>query len=50
MIPGEKLYNIIKKGFVEKYGEEFLELSDKDQNNLILAMLWEYTDNIKSHK
>ena len=50
MTPGEKLYNIIKNGLIEKYGDDFLELSEKDQNNLILDKLREYVDSIKTHR
>lgn len=35
MLPEEKLYLIIYEYFVEKHGEEFTTLSQKEQNLLI---------------
>jgi hypothetical protein len=48
MTPQEKLYNELKNWFIEKYGYEFLRLSEKDQNNLIIAALQDYTAKIKN--
>lgn len=44
MTPAEKLYNAFKMGLIEKYGEEFLELSERDQDNLIIDELQKYID------
>lgn len=47
MTPGEKIYNSIQLGLIEKYGDEFLELSEKEQTNIIVSIFTEYVDNIK---
>lgn len=46
MTPAEKLYNALKMGLIEKYGEEFLELSEDEQNNLIVYELENYKDKV----
>jgi hypothetical protein len=48
MTPQEKLYNELKNWFVEKHGYEFLRLSEKDQQNLIIAAVQSYADNLKN--
>jgi hypothetical protein len=50
MTPQEKLYNELKNGFIEKYGYEFLRLSEKDQNNLIISALQDYSNKVKNEK
>lgn len=35
MTPEEKIIQAIREGLIEKHGEEFLELSEKDQNIII---------------
>jgi hypothetical protein len=39
MTPEEKLYNSIKNWIIEKDGYNFLKLSEKDQHNIILAVI-----------
>ena len=48
MTPAEKLYNELKNYHIEKYGYDFLRLSEKDQQNLILAALQSYADKVKN--
>ena len=48
MTPIEKIANAIRDGLIEKYGEEFLELSEKDQHTLIWATMRDYVDSLKS--
>lgn len=43
MTPEEKLYNSIKNWIIEKDGHNFLKLSEKDQNNIILAVIQTHT-------
>ena len=50
MSPEEKLIQVIKDGLILKHGEEFLKLSDEDQAELIVQVMREYVDNIKSEK
>ena len=42
MTPAEKLYKVIKMGLIEKYGEDFLDLTVDEQNNLIIDELQNY--------
>lgn len=48
MTPQEKLYNELKNWYIEKYGYEFLRLSEKDQQNLIIAAVQSYADKLKN--
>jgi hypothetical protein len=48
MTPQEKLYNELRNYFIEKYGYEYLRLSEKDQNNLIIAAVQNYADKLKN--
>lgn len=48
MTPQEKLYNELKNWFIEKYGYEYLRLSEKDQQNLILSAVQSYADKLKT--
>lgn len=48
MTPYEKLYNELKNWYIEKYGYEFLRLSEKDQQNLIIAAVQSYADKVKN--
>lgn len=50
MSPEEKLIQVIRDGLILKHGEEFLNLSDKDQAELILQVMREYVNNIKTEK
>lgn len=50
MTPQEKLYNELKNALIEKYGYDFLKLSEKDQTNLIIQALQSYSDKLKSEK
>lgn len=43
MTPQEKLYYELKNALIEKYGYDFLRLSEKDQNNLIIQVVQEYS-------
>lgn len=36
MTPEEKIYNAVKNVLIQKHGYNFLKLSDKDQNLLIV--------------
>lgn len=42
MTPAKKIYNTIKMGLIEKYGEDFLNLTVDEQNNLIIDELQKY--------
>ena len=35
MTPEEKIINLIREALIEKHGEEFLELSEKEQTLII---------------
>lgn len=48
MTPHEKLYNELKNWYIEKYGYEFLRLSEKDQQNLIISAVQSYSDKMKN--
>lgn len=50
MTTAEKLYTELKNWHIEKYGYEFLRLSEKDQHNLILAAIQSYTEKLKNEK
>lgn len=50
MTPEEKLIQAIREVLIEKHGEEFLLLSEEDQNELILATMREYIDKLKTEK
>ena len=47
MTPSEKIYNNIKEWFIVTVGDNFLKLSDEEQNELILSMIRLYVDNLK---
>ena len=47
MTPSEKIYNDLKDWFIVTDGDNFLKLSDEDQNDLILSMIRLYVDNLK---
>ena len=47
MTPSEKIYNNIKEWFIVTDGDNFLKLSDEEQNELILSMIRLYVDNLK---
>lgn len=48
MTPERKIYNIIRDHLIEKHGEEFLLLSEKERNLLIWDTMREYVENLKS--
>lgn len=50
MTPNEKIYNDLKDWFIVTDGDNFLKLSDEDQNELILSMIRLYVDNLKNEK
>lgn len=50
MTPEEKVYNNIKEWYIVTDGDNFLKLSDEDQNELILSMIELYVDNLKNGK
>lgn len=50
MTPQEKVYNNIKDWFIVTDGDNFLKLSEKDQNELIIDMINLYVDNLKNGK
>ena len=47
MTPSEKIYNDLKDWFIVTDGDNFLKLSDEDQNDLIISMIRLYVDNLK---
>ena len=47
MTPQEKLYNELKNYYIEKYGYDFLKLSEKDQTLLIIQALQSYRDQLQ---
>lgn len=47
MTPQEKLLKVIKDGLISKHGNDFLKLSEKDQQNLTIQVMRDYVDNIK---
>ena len=50
MTAEEKHINDIRNWFIEKDGDKFLRLSEKDQNNLVLAVIRTHVDNLKAEK
>ena len=50
MTTEEKVYNNIKEWYIVTDGDNFLKLSDEDQNELILSMIELYVDNLKNGK
>lgn len=48
MSPEEKFIDGIRNLLIEKYGEEFLTLSEEDQNELILKEIRKCIDLLKS--
>jgi hypothetical protein len=50
MTPQERLYYELKNYLIEKHGCNFLRLSEKDQNNLILSVLQDYSNKLKNEK
>lgn len=50
MTPAEKVYNNIKDWFILTDGNNFLKLSDEEQNELIISMINLYADNLKNEK
>lgn len=46
----EKLIQNIRECLIEKHGEEFLLLSEEDQNELICDSVRAYIDKLKSEK
>ena len=50
MTPTEKVYNNIKEWFIITDGDNFLKLSDEQQNELIVSMIRLYVDNLKNEK
>ena len=47
MTPAEKLCNELKNYFIEKYGYNFLRLSEEDQQKLIVSAVQSYVDKVK---
>ena len=47
MSPQEKLIEVIRNGLILKHGNDFLKLSAKDQQELILQVMRDYVDSIK---
>ena len=47
MTPEEKIVHYTRLALIEKHGEEFLELSLKDQNELILSSI---LDQLKANR
>lgn len=50
MTAEEKLITDIRNWFIEQDGDKFLKLSEKDQNNLILAVIQTHVDKLKTAK
>lgn len=50
MTPSEKIYNDLKEWFIVTDGDNFLKLSDEEQNELIISMIRLYVDNLKNEK
>jgi hypothetical protein len=50
MTSEEKLFNSIREWLIEKDGSNFLKLSEKDQNNIILAVIQTHINELKSQK
>lgn len=50
MTPEEKLIQNIRECLIEKYGDEFLLLSEKYQNELIYTSVRAYIDKLKAEK
>lgn len=42
MTPQEKILQLIELALIEKYGDEFLELSERDKYNIIYDALTKY--------
>lgn len=50
MTAEEKFINNIREWIIEQDGEKFLRLSEKDQNNIILAIIQTHIDKLKNEK
>lgn len=48
MTPEEKIIQAIREGLIEKYSEEFLELSKEEQNNVIADELQKCFERFKN--
>lgn len=48
MTPEEKIINLIREDLIERYEEEFLELSEKDQILIICDELQKHFDRFKN--
>jgi hypothetical protein len=42
MTPQEKILHLIELALIEKYGDEFLELSERDKYNIIFDTITKY--------
>lgn len=50
MTPEKKVYNNIREWFIVTDGDNFLKLSENDQQNLIISMIQLHVDNLKNEK
>ena len=48
MTPEEKIINLIREALIEKHGEEFLELSEKEQTLIICDELQKHFERFKN--
>lgn len=46
----QKMYEATKQHLIENYGDEFLGMNEKEQNEQILQTFIDYTEQIKSQK
>lgn len=46
----QKMYETTKQHLVENYGDEFLGMNEKEQNELILQTFLDYSEQILSPK
>ena len=48
MTAEEKIINLIRESLIEKYGDEFLELTEKEQTFIIADELEKYFERFKN--
>lgn len=50
MKPEEKIINLIRESLIERYGEEFIELTEREQTLLICDEINKYFDRFKNER
>lgn len=50
MTAEEKLIQAIREALIEKHGEEFINLTEEEQNELIVGTMLDYVKALKAEK